>query len=223
MPAESPLCGELRLIETLLWTRSEGFWLLEGHLCRLAKSSWMLGFHHSESRVRNALADATRDCEGERLRVRLLQARDGGLAVTVRPEPLVEPRTWRLVVSPERLQPDDPLLCHKTSSRALYDSERARLCKPTRASGYDEVIFLNTENQVCEGAITSLFADLGSGLLTPPLHCGLLPGVLRDHLLATGQARETVLTLSDLDNASRLFVGNAVRGLLPAVLETARL
>jgi 4-amino-4-deoxychorismate lyase len=77
----------------------------------------------------------------------------------------------------------------------------------------DEVIFLNQHDQVCEGAITTLFFDRGQGLRTPPLTCGLLPGVLRAEL----HPREEVLLARDLPHV-QLWVGNALRGLIPARL-----
>jgi len=40
--------------------------------------------------------------------------------------------------------------------------------------------------------------------------------VLRRHLIDTGTAREAVLTPRDLENAEALYVGNALRGLVPA-------
>ncbi|HRF12895.1 MAG TPA: aminotransferase class IV, partial [Candidatus Accumulibacter phosphatis] len=49
--------------------------------------------------------------------------------------------------------------------------------------------------------------------------CGLLPGVLRRQLLESGRALEQVLRLDDLCGASRLYLGNALRGLLPVSLE----
>jgi len=56
-------------------------------------------------------------------------------------------------------------------------------------------------------------------LLTPPVACGLLPGVLRRTLLDSGRAVETVLRLEDLVQGPALYVGNALRGLLPVFLE----
>jgi 4-amino-4-deoxychorismate lyase len=50
---------------------------------------------------------------------------------------------------------------------------------------------------------------------TPPLACGLLPGVLRSDLGCT----EEVLRAEDLPEV-RLWVGNALRGLIPAVYQT---
>ena len=50
----------------------------------------------------------------------------------------------------------------------------------------------------------------------PPLGLGLLPGVLRRPLLDEGRAAEAELRLADL--AGGFFIGNALRGLMPALL-----
>jgi para-aminobenzoate synthetase/4-amino-4-deoxychorismate lyase len=53
---------------------------------------------------------------------------------------------------------------------------------------------------------------------TPPLACGLLPGVMRQVMLndATWSAREKLLTMDDLRMAEAVVVCNALRGALPA-------
>jgi para-aminobenzoate synthetase/4-amino-4-deoxychorismate lyase len=55
--------------------------------------------------------------------------------------------------------------------------------------------------------------------VTPPVGA-LIPGVLRADLLASGQAVEGRLTRADLANGFRM--GNAVRGLVPAVVAVAK-
>jgi branched-subunit amino acid aminotransferase/4-amino-4-deoxychorismate lyase len=54
---------------------------------------------------------------------------------------------------------------------------------------------------------------------TPPLSCGLLPGTLREALLADPDANvvERVLYEADLQAAERICLGNSVRGLVDAV------
>ena len=78
--------------------------------------------------------------------------------------------------------------------------------------GLDEVLFLNERGEVCDGSITTVFFDRGEGMRTPPLSSGLLPGVLRAELACP----EEVLRAEDLSGV-RLWVGNALRGLIPAV------
>ena len=102
----------------------------------------------------------------------------------------------------------------KISARDFYDGERARL---SALLGVDEVIFTNAKGHICEGSFTSIFIEKKGQVLTPPLSDGLLPGVLRAELIHTGQAIEHSLTLSDLKNADKIYVGNSLRGLMPAI------
>jgi 4-amino-4-deoxychorismate lyase len=113
---------------------------------------------------------------------------------------------WRVGVASERLAADDPWLRVKSTKREVYDRARAAL-----PEGLDEVVFLNERGEVCDGSITSVFFDRGQGMRTPPLACGLLPGVLRAEL----GCPEEVLRAEDLPKV-RLWVGNALRGLIPA-------
>jgi para-aminobenzoate synthetase/4-amino-4-deoxychorismate lyase len=53
-------------------------------------------------------------------------------------------------------------------------------------------------------------------LLTPPVSRGLIPGILRGKLIDEGKAVEAELTPADLEDG--FFVGNIVRGLIPARL-----
>ena len=63
-----------------------------------------------------------------------------------------------------------------------------------------------------------MYVERRGVLLTPPLSCGLLPGVMRRHLLETGRAVEQILLREDLLEASAIFVSNALRGLVPVTL-----
>ena len=198
---------DLRLIETLLWDGT-AFARRDRHLARLAASAALLGFVHDPRGVARALSAVDGPAP---IRVRLTLGRAGDVRMSAAPLPEAKSE-WRIAVSPVRLASDDPRLRHKTTDRALYDETRAAL-----PEGTDEVIFLNERDDVCEGTITNVFFDLGDGLCTPPLTCGCLPGVLRAEMLASGQAREALLPAADLSRA-RLWVGNSLRGLIPATL-----
>jgi 4-amino-4-deoxychorismate lyase len=114
---------------------------------------------------------------------------------------------WRLALAGARLLSTDPWLTVKSTNRAAYDSARAAL-----PEGIDEVVFVNERSELCDGSITTLFFDRGQGMRTPPLSSGLLPGVLRAEL----GCPEEVLLAQDLPHV-RLWVGNALRGLIGAV------
>ena len=113
-----------------------------------------------------------------------------------------------------RLRSSDPILRHKTSKRGVYDAARAE----HRRDAIDEVILLNERDEVCEGTITNIFVDDGSGtLLTPPLSSGCLAGILRTSLICGKKARNQRLTLDDLKRQP-FYVGNSLRGLVRATL-----
>jgi len=101
----------------------------------------------------------------------------------------------------------------KTTARDFYDGERTRL---KALINTDEVIFLNPKHELCEGSFTSIFIETDRKLLTPVISCGLLPGVLRQALIDAGKVEQTILTLADLKSADAIYVGNSLRGLMPA-------
>lgn len=195
----------LRLIETLAW---DGARPVRGarHLARLVRSARLLGWACDRAAAEAVL---TRD-RGGPARLRLTLDRRGRIAVEATPMPPVAP-LWRLGLAAARLEADDPWLGVKSTRRAVYDAARAAL-----PAGLDEVVFRNADGAACDGTITTLFFDAGGGLCTPPRAAGLLPGVLREEMIETGRAREAGLAARDLPHV-RLWVGNSLRGLIPAV------
>ena len=203
------------LIETLLHEPGTGFWLLDGHLRRLAASAAYFGYAYDEARVQAALSAAVAGRTDERLRVRLLLAEDGSVTVTAAEQPVQVPGSiMRYVISDTRLDSTNAFLFHKTTRRELYDREWQHYAETLAA---DEVLYLNERGEVAEGSRTNVFIEKGGKLLTPPLSSGLLPGVLRGMLLASGRAEEAVLMPDDLARADAVYVGNSVRGLVKAM------
>ena len=180
---------------------------LEAHLKRLYASADALGIpcdrDFVEARVEEALKNVYVPSK-----VRLVLDHDGHPTVdTVALLPL--PDNPVAIIANLRLPADDPLLRHKTTRRAVYDRERARLGDVE--NGYD-VIFLNDRDEVAEGAISNVFARFGSDYVTPPLDCGLLPSVMRAEMIAATGAQESILTLDNVRAADEVILTNAVRG-----------
>jgi 4-amino-4-deoxychorismate lyase len=185
----------LKLIETVLWDgASAPRWPL--HLARLRRSAGLLGW---------TCPDVSPHGPDHPARLRLTLDRTGRVEWTVADMPPAK-AGWRVGLAAERLTSDDPWLRVKSTRRGLYDRARAVL-----PQGLDELLFQNERGEVCEGTITTVFFDRGQGLRTPPLSCGLLPGVLREELAVP----EEVLLAEELPNV-RLWAGNALRGLIPA-------
>jgi branched-subunit amino acid aminotransferase/4-amino-4-deoxychorismate lyase len=119
-----------------------------------------------------------------------------------------KPARWTYVLSETPVNSGDLLLRHKTSWRDLYEREAA-------SHTADEAIFRNERGELTEGARSNIFVRRDGMLLTPPLSSGVLDGRLRAELIGQGACREAVLTLDDL--AGEVFLGNSLRGLIPAV------
>ncbi len=206
------------LIETLRFERARGFHLLERHLVRLQASAAHFAYPFSREAVLAAL-----DAEADRIEapvamMRLLLAEDGAITVTSTPITLPTKDTvWRFAISDQRLNEKDPFFYHKTTRRQFYEREMER---HKALTGCDEVVFLNSKGELTEGTRTNLFIEIDGRLFTPALACGLLPGTLREELLdlPRAAASEAVLTPQDLIDADRIYLGNSVRGLIPAEL-----
>jgi 4-amino-4-deoxychorismate lyase len=192
-------CGRepgLKLIETLLWDGSAvPRWPL--HRARLHRSAKLLGW------TCPPISPPTPD-HPARLRLTL----DAVETVVWETAPLPPAKkTWRLGLADARLSSGDPWLRVKSTRREIYDHARAAL-----PDNLDELVFLNERGEVCDGTITTVFFDRGHGLRTPPLASGLLPGVLRAEIACP----EELLLAEDLPHV-RLWVGNALRGLIPGI------
>lgn len=203
------------LIETLRWTRADGYFLMPLHIDRLVRSACHFGFACTRETIEEKLAETAATFTAPRMRVRLLLNAEGELAVEAQALPDQEPHQITFALSAHHISSGEPLLYHKTTRRDFYDSERARL---SALCDVDEVVFQNERGELTEGSRTNLFIERAGELLTPPVACGLLPGTLRRALLAdTARAcRETILMPTDLETADAIYLGNSVRGLLRA-------
>lgn len=198
---------DVALIETMAFAPASGVRLRARHRARLAASAAAFGF--DTARV-DAAIDAAIAGLTEPARLRLTLDQEGAVAVAVAPmpPPLAEAT---VALAPLPVAAHDYRLRHKTTDRGFYDAARA-------GAGTDEVVFVDPAGFVTEGSFTNVFVDRGGVLLTPPATRGLLPGVLRAELIATGCAVEADLTPADL--ADGFLIGNALRGLIPARLAT---
>ena len=202
------------LIETMLFEPGKGLWLLDRHLERLARTARYFGFWYCEPNIRQVLEERTKASGGTRSRVRMLLSETGAISITIVPLPPAAPdAAMCYVLADAPIDSTDPFLAHKTTNRQRYDGDWQRLAE---ATGAGEVIYVNERGELTEGSRTNVFIERDGVLLTPPTACGVLPGVLRAELLATGRAREAVLGLADLGPGARVFLGNSVRGLVRA-------
>ncbi|NLF23994.1 MAG: aminodeoxychorismate synthase component I [Lentisphaerae bacterium] len=198
------------LFETLLWRPRTGWFLLRGHLRRLAASARLLGFRYDEEDLRRRLEASVTGARSPR-RVKLILPRGGPPVVETAPAPLPPEQPWRVTLARDPVDPDLPLLRHKTTCRGLYEAARAG--RP----GFDDVLLWNTRGELTESTIANLALRIGGRWYTPPLSAGLLPGVFRAHLLRANRVAERTLHVGDLRSAEALALFNSLRGWIPAL------
>jgi para-aminobenzoate synthetase/4-amino-4-deoxychorismate lyase len=217
---------EFSLIETLLWQRDAGYWLLELHMERLLDSACYFDYPVDRDEVMQRLEETTATLESDAARVRLTVDRDGIVSIVTTTLPVSRMSLQlpeddgsgksgilpRVMLSPQRTDSASPFWYHKTTIRDLYDRERQRAVK----DGFYEVLFCNERGELTEGAIFNLFIRSGGQWLTPPLSSGLLNGIFRRAFLAAhpGLVREAILTVEDLQQAEAIYLANSVRGLV---------
>jgi para-aminobenzoate synthetase/4-amino-4-deoxychorismate lyase len=203
---------DFKLFESLLFSQGRFFYLRE-HRARLFSSARYFDF---------ALTGRTWDQTVQSIsgklsllkipfKVRIFCDRNGTIAWDC--EPIID--EWKkeratAIVSKTPVNPDNPFLFHKTTVRGWY-AKASSLVKERRVF---DVMYMNTRGELTEGSRSNLFIKINGALYTPPVECGLLPGVLRGRLIKSGKCKEKILFKKDLEKADALYCGNSVRGLV---------
>ena len=218
------------LFETILWRPGSGYWLLDYHLKRLKSSARFFKFFYDAEAIERLLLDEEPCFGNTHKRVRLTLKKDGRAflnatscdppAVSTVPTDLqIQDKSDLPLVgfSDRVIDTDTPWCFHKTTLRETYDLEYNN----AQQLGLYELLFCNREGQVTEGCITNIIIYHQGEYLTPPVNCGLLPGVMREKLFGDKHVAlvEKVLTKEMVELADALFVCNSVRGIVQVRLK----
>jgi para-aminobenzoate synthetase/4-amino-4-deoxychorismate lyase len=175
------------------------------------------GFAFEREAARALVVDACLALAPGLHRVRLSVDQAGPARVESAPLAPNPPEPVRLLLADTPTQSTDLFLRHKTSLRGRYDAA----WRAAEARGAFDALFFNEKGELTEGGRSNVFVRIEGQWCTPPLSCGLLPGVLRAVILAAPawRATERVITRDMLERAEDIVVCNALRGPLRAVLE----
>lgn len=205
LDAPGDMAAGFQLLESLLWTPGEGYFLLSRHLDRLAGSAEYFGFHFDREGIERALTDCSSKL-GQMSKVRLLLDRGGRVAVAAQAlADVAYPSPMRVGLARAPVSLADIRLYHKTTRREVYDVARAS--RPD----CDDVLLWNERGELTESSAANLVLELDGRHYTPPVDAGLLAGTFRAHLLEGGEIEERALITGDLSRATRVWLINSVR------------
>jgi para-aminobenzoate synthetase/4-amino-4-deoxychorismate lyase len=209
----------LRLIETLRFDADSRTLVDVGaHLSRMQASAACFQFAFDQARilgeVEAALVHVSRTSK-----VRILLSLDGEVDVSVEaltPNPAGEGSKPVVTISPTAIDSASCFRRHKTTARELYDQAYAACMA---AGGYD-VLFVNERAEVAEASRHNVFVEKAGALFTPPVTAGALAGIARQRVLEDRRlhASERTLYVDDLRGADRIWLTNAVRGMVEVAL-----
>lgn len=203
------LAMTIDLIETMLVTKETGYRHLSEHITRLSHSAKTLGFIYDQARIEQQLIQHQVNLPPKtRYRARLLLSPTGEITITSQPfTPSVTPVKIFLAA---QTVPYSPLLAHKTTDRAIYN---ATLNNVLNHQGFD-ALFFNDKGELTEGCRSNVFVRVDGRWYTPPISCGLLPGIMRQCILDDDnwQAIECVITREELLTSTQIMVCNDLHG-----------
>jgi branched-chain amino acid aminotransferase len=216
------------LFETLLVAKGVALWRIE-HLARMAKSAVKLGIAFDADRIGVAVDDVIRKSGDGAQVLRISLSRgvterglasdsdESTLSVSILPfdtSKIGQPLS--LATSSVRRNPSSISDRHKTLSY-INNIHAAREAK---ARGADDALILNIDGLVASTSIANIFIVTGKQLATPPEGDGVLPGIMRKHIIENaGNFGYSVSVRSferdELQDASAVFVTNSLRFVSP--------
>jgi len=209
---------QFQLLESLLWSRKEGFFLLAHHLRRLRESASYFNYKYVEQEIIKALNGHVEKLDQSSYKVRLLVYQDGQHQVTsskiVLEESKYPPLQFCLADTP--ISKENLFLYHKTTHREIYYKHKSK------HAAYDDVVLFNKDGHITECCNFNVVIKTGGRLITPPITCGLLAGTFRASLLEEKKIEEGLITIDDLKNADKIFAINSVRKWREAEIVTSR-
>ena len=211
--------------------------LLERHLKRLLNSAAVIGLSSelAEIDLGKACTDTLMANGLQDARLRLTVSRGevdsfSGSGTSVAPTVLVTARSYqalpaqiynrgfRVGASSFRRYSQSPLSRLKSANYLLNVLAR----KEAEAAGLDESLLLNERGLITEGSISNVFFASHSGLVTPPVESGILPGITREVVMELADAlginvTEGEVRLEDLGQFDEAFLTNSVMEIMPLV------
>lgn len=195
------------LLESLLWTPAESYFLLDLHLARLQESAAYFNFSVDLEKVRDRLNHFAQTLPPKPHKIRLQCHKNGTIEINStilqnRPQH----QLLKVGIAQSPIDINNPFLYHKTTYRRHYEQFQKQHPQ------YEDVLLWNENQELTESCIANIIVETQDGKwYTPPVKSGLLPGTYRAWLLQQNRVQEKVIPLAELSLYSRIFLINSVR------------
>jgi para-aminobenzoate synthetase/4-amino-4-deoxychorismate lyase len=182
----------------------------EAHLARMAQAAAHFGYPWRQEQAEQSLQTLARQHPQGLWRVRLLLDAAGKFSAQAYAMEPSAPQV-RLELAGRALEEaHGEFVRFKTTRRAHYDA-----FTPTQPGIFDTVLW-NAEGEITECTRGNVAMLIEGRWVTPPLACGLLPGVGRALALQEGRLTEAVVRLEDLPKVQGWAFVNSLRGWIDA-------
>ncbi|MFA6471287.1 MAG: aminodeoxychorismate synthase component I [Candidatus Latescibacterota bacterium] len=207
---------EFSLIETILWTPDENYFLLGYHLRRMCDSAKYFGMAVNIDCILGKLSELENTFPMSPMKVRLLVSRDGSVSLEstqMNNSGQEFPVLLRLASVP--VDSTNPFHYHKTTNREIYPAGGVM-------PGSKDILLWNERGEVTETTTANVVFQFDDELVTPPVSSGLLPGTFRAWMIDRKEVKEKVVMLDDIKRCSAIFIINSVRKKREAFLEKVK-
>jgi branched-chain amino acid aminotransferase len=157
----------------------------------------------SEDLIRSAILELLKVESHPIGRLRLLFSEDRFVAVHQRYEEITKPAKLTVIA--------DPAEAESISIKTFPYQHRLDLLAKAQAEGFDEIICINDNLSVTEGAVSNFLFRIDGKWVTTPLSSGVLPGVQRGIVIERCSVEVRLVDRSDLMRVDAAFVLSSLK------------
>ncbi len=194
------------LFETMLIENCKIF-LLEEHLERLKNSASYFLFKYDGHNIQKGIAKTLNKVNSTKHMLRLSINKWGKIKIQLNDFP-DNPFEIKVTFSKKKVYSNNLFQYHKTTYRDLYEKEHSFYSR----KGFFDLLFFNENNQLTEGAISNIFIRKKNLWYTPPVYCGLLPGIYRNYFIKKEKnVKEKIIYMNDILESDEIVLTNSLR------------
>ncbi len=186
---------------------------LEEHLSRLNKGLMYLGIQKAINEKEVKAAIRALPCYNGVIKINVSEE---NTVFTTRPMSYNQEQYeegYRLTLSRVKRNPTS----HTVSIKSMNYLDNIIELEKAKKHGFNDALFLNIHDEICETAVANLFIIEDNKIITPEGSSGLLRGIMRQWVMDTYPVMEEGITLSRLLSSEGVFATNSVMGIIKVI------